>query len=206
MFILSLNSINEHSEYKTWTALSGRLKCFEKLREYLDLIYPISKDEEKISNNAFHEFLFFFLSNKDSSSKQPNISLLSMKKKDENNILVIEDDLKVKNKVLKDDNDIHRLNSSITMKLNRNQKVSQSLQINKVSDMEDKSYSNKKLYQPQSNNDYDEKSNQEVDFSDIDDETVINNKNKEYSNNALSDLDKEEYYMKSCYEFYDYVS
>jgi hypothetical protein len=127
-----------------------------------------------------------------------------MRKKDDLNTIVIEDDFKVKNKTLKDDNDIHRLNNSINMKLNRNQKVSQSLQINKVSEMDEKNYSSKKIYEV-NNNDFDEKSNQEVEFSDIDDETVINNKGKEYSNNALSDLDKEEYFMKSCYEFYDYV-
>ena len=210
MFILGLNSINEHADYKNWTPLSGRLKCFEKLREYLDLIYPISKDEAKIPNNSFHEFMYYCVSNVNKEYLVPtsptnfSLNLFQMKKKDDMHALVIEDDFKVKKQILKDDNDIHRLNNSTSLKLNRNQKVSQSLQINRVSEMEEKSYSNKKEY-PVMNNEFEEKSNREVEFSDIDDETVINNKNKENSNNDLSDLDKEEYYMKSCYEYYDYV-
>jgi hypothetical protein len=203
LFILSLSSITEHSDYKNWTPLSGRLKCFEKLREYLDLIYPISKDEVKVSPNSLHEFLYYCVSNsKDIDTYSKNFSLLNMRKKDENNVLVIDNDFKVKKHSLKDDNDIHRLNNSITMKQNRNQKVSQSLQINKISEMEERSYSNHKPI----NNDFDDKSDHEVDLSDIDDETVINNRNKENSDNALSDLDKDEYYNKQQYEYFDYVN
>ena len=216
MFVLSSPSITDHSEYKYWTPLSGRLKCFEKLRENLELIYPVSKDELKIPHNSFNEFIYntVVTVNKDfiniKNSANLSLSLLNMRRKDETGLLVIDDDIKMKNKSLKDDNDIFlKKSTNSLLRAKRNEKVSQSLQINKISEMDENNYnrsSGKKLLK--SNNEINEKSFQEVevDFSDIDEETVINNKKeKEISNHALSDLDKEEYYMKSCYEFYDYV-
>jgi hypothetical protein len=219
MFCLSSDSIKDHSEYKNWSPLSGRLRCFEKLRQYLDIIYPINKEELKIPPHSFHDLLYGCLSSSIGDRAKPGvttISLLDLRKHDEVGLLTIEDDLKVKSINLKDDIDVLlRKSSNNVLKAIRNEKVSQSLQVNKISDIEDKVVPNNNEYIYQ-NDDYEEvnlvnkskfnnyeQDNPEVDFSDIEEETVINNKK---GKDDLSDLDKEEYYMKSCYEFYDYVN
>jgi hypothetical protein len=194
MFCLSSNSITEHSEYKNWSPLSGRLRCFQKLRQYLDIIYPITKEELKLAPNSFHDLLYGCLYTNNKIKSNTYVSLHDLKKRDESGLLALDDDLKIKTEMLKDDIDaimLRKSNNSV-LKAIRNEKViSQSLQINKVSEIEDK----EKIYLE------DDKYNQEVDFSIIEEDTVINNKPE----NALSDLDIDEYYMKSCYEFYNYV-
>jgi hypothetical protein len=218
MFCLSSDSIKEHSEYRNWSPLSGRLRCFEKLRQYLDVIYPISREELKMPQGSFNELLYGCLTGSTTKhSRTSSLSLNDLRKKDDGGLLVIEDDLKVKT-ALKDDADafLKKSNNSV-LKAIRNEKISQSLQVNKVSEIEQE-LGKDKIYQIEeyeegdmdvgdqykSGNKYNKyDDNQEVDFSIIEEDTVINNKR---DMNALSDLDKDEYYMKSCYEFYDYVS
>ena len=146
-FCLTLNSITDHPDYKTWTALSGRLKCFEKLRNNLNLIYPHTKEELRIENGSFGNFIKKhtymkacikegFISNDDKHEKshlgQIQISSLLDDNNDNSNTknvnLIIEDDTKSKlTKQVKDDNDLAVSQENILSKSIRNEKVSQSL-------------------------------------------------------------------------------
>ena len=82
-------------------------------------------------------------------------------------------------------------NNNSAMKALRNEKITESLNINKISeiDLENKTKQDKI-------------SAKNIIYSDI--EEVKEYDSKHYSQNELSDLDKEEYYMKSCYEYFDY--
>lgn len=151
MFCLSSPSITEHLEYKNWTPISGRLKCFDKLRGYLELIYPINKEERKIVPGIFQKLLKNLIISKISSDAQgmksdsinivSTVSLFDDKYlKDSNKLdlqheFVIENDLKVFKKIPKDDNELIKNNNAL--KAMRNEKISQSLQVNKISEIEE---------------------------------------------------------------------
>lgn len=219
MFCLSSPSITDHSDYKNWTPLSGRLKCFEKLREFLNLIYPQELEENKIQPNSFltllkNSLITFSEQNKKFSKNDPQIiSLLdpSLIGSYPNDSITLQDDLKNKQKSLKDDSDMYLKRSNSALKAIRNEKVSQSLKVNKISEISEQNDN----YQPENDNEDDYK----IQFNKIsitpksrnekyvadDDDVEETPAYKRPTTNALSDLDKEEYYMKSCYEFFDYV-
>jgi len=157
MFCLSSPSITEHAEYKNWTPISGRLKCFDKLRAFLELIYPINKEERKIIPGIFQRVLKSLIISKflfDSDEQIQNVntnSVINMTFFDENFVkdsekpeyeFVIENDLKIFKKIPKDDNELLKSNNAI--KAIRNEKVSQSLQVNKVSEIEEEMLEEKK--------------------------------------------------------------
>ena len=105
--------------------------------------------------------------------------------------LILENDYKqTKPKKIKDTGEIFSNNNS-AMKALRNEKITESLNMNLVSEnFEIKTSKQEKL------------SGRNIIYSDI--EEVKEYDSKHYSQNELSDLDKEEYYMKSCYEYFDY--
>jgi len=169
MFCLSSPSITDHVEYRNWTPLSGRLKCFDKLRSNLELIYPVNRGEVKFISGSFNKMVKIFLSTRKLNLNTSNISNLSSGINNLNNtnnlnsnmgsinnqfikvnlldeknfkdlnsdlVLNVEDDLKNKNKIIKDDNELLRKSNS-ALRAIRNEKVSQSLQVNKISEIED---------------------------------------------------------------------
>ena len=65
-------SITDQEEYKNWSPITGRLLCFDKIRNYLQFIYPIKNNETKIEANLMLNILkaVYFLSIDDSSYKE----------------------------------------------------------------------------------------------------------------------------------------
>ena len=123
-------SITDQEEYKNWSPITGRLMCFDKIRNYLKFIYPIRGNEIKIENNLMINVLkaVYFLSTNDASYREIS-SLNDVLKgfiievdKDikENNLLMninIESDV-CKNKI--NSNSSQQIN---VMKSNRNELV-----------------------------------------------------------------------------------
>ena len=123
-------SITDQEEYKNWSPITGRLMCFDKIRNYLKFIYPIKGNEIKIENNLMTNVLkaVYFLSTNDASYREIS-SLNDVLKgfiievdKDikENNLLMninIESDVS-KNKI--NSNSSQQIN---VMKSNRNELV-----------------------------------------------------------------------------------
>jgi WD40 repeat protein len=147
MFCLSTPSITNHSEYKNWTPLSGRIKCFSKLRDFLEIIYPINREEIKIQPGALNRVIKNAVCNSiNSISKSPtailNLSILDCSffpdTPSSNTQVNFEDDFGKKSKKAKDDeNEILRKSNSNALKIIRNEKISQSLQVNKISEIEE---------------------------------------------------------------------
>ena len=57
-------SITDQEEYKNWSPITGRLLCFNKIRNYLKFIYPLKENETKIESNLMLNVLkavFFFI-------------------------------------------------------------------------------------------------------------------------------------------------
>ena len=50
-------SITDQEEFKNWTPITGRLICFEKIREYLENIYPSTENDYKIEKNLMCDVL-----------------------------------------------------------------------------------------------------------------------------------------------------
>ena len=65
-------SITDQEEYKNWSPITGRLMCFDKIRDYLKFIYPIRENEIKIENNLMINVLkaVYFLSTNDASYRE----------------------------------------------------------------------------------------------------------------------------------------
>ena len=65
-------SITDQEEYKNWSPITGRLMCFDKIRNYLKFIYPIRGNEIKIENNLMINVLkaVYFLSTNDASYRE----------------------------------------------------------------------------------------------------------------------------------------
>ena len=65
-------SITDQEEYKNWSPITGRLLCFDKIRNYLQFIYPIKYNEKKIESDLMLKVLkaVYFLSTNDSSFKE----------------------------------------------------------------------------------------------------------------------------------------
>ena len=123
-------SITDQEEYKNWSPITGRLMCFDKIRNYLKFIYPVRGNEIKIENNLMINVLkaVYFLSTNDASYREIS-SLNDVLKgfiievdKDikENNLLMninIESDVS-KNKI--NSNSSQQINA---MKSNRNELI-----------------------------------------------------------------------------------
>ena len=65
-------SITDQEEYKNWSPITGRLMCFDKIRNYLKFIYPIRSNEVKIENNLMENVIkaVYFLSTNDASYRE----------------------------------------------------------------------------------------------------------------------------------------
>ena len=65
-------SITDQEEYKNWSPITGRLMCFDKIRNYLKFIYPVRGNEVKIENNLMINVLkaVYFLSTNDASYRE----------------------------------------------------------------------------------------------------------------------------------------
>ena len=65
-------SITDQEEYKNWSPITGRLMCFDKIRNYLKFIYPVHNNEIKIENNLMLNVLkaVYFLSTNDASYRE----------------------------------------------------------------------------------------------------------------------------------------
>ena len=65
-------SITDQEEYKNWSPITGRLMCFDKIRNYLKFIYPVRTNEAKIEKNLMINVLkaVYFLSTNDASYRE----------------------------------------------------------------------------------------------------------------------------------------
>ena len=65
-------SITDQEEYKNWSPITGRLLCFDKIRNYLQIKYPINNNEMKIESNLMINVLkaVYFLSTNDASFRE----------------------------------------------------------------------------------------------------------------------------------------
>ena len=65
-------SITDQEEYKNWSPITGRLLCFDKIRSYLQIKYPINNNEMKIESNLMINVLkaVYFLSTNDASFRE----------------------------------------------------------------------------------------------------------------------------------------
>lgn len=164
MSCLQSPSITDHPDFSNWTPLSGRLRCFEKLRKHLELIYPISNDEIKIESGSFMDFILNSISNNPNFTSNYNynnknnandfsttnnsnvyVSLLKLIKSENKgkkiysvskNKINIVDDLNKNERIYKEENEVYLRKSNSSLKQIRNEKISQSLNVNKISDIE----------------------------------------------------------------------
>ena len=65
-------SITDQEEYKNWSPITGRLMCFDKIRNYLKFIYPVRTNESKMEKNLMINVLkaVYFLSTNDASYRE----------------------------------------------------------------------------------------------------------------------------------------
>ena len=65
-------SITDQEEYKNWSPITGRLMCFDKIRNYLKFIYPARTNEAKMEKNLMINVLkaVYFLSTNDASYRE----------------------------------------------------------------------------------------------------------------------------------------
>ena len=65
-------SITDQEEYKNWSPITGRALCFDKIRNYLQYIYPPNNNEKKIESNLMINVLkaVYFLSSNDASYRE----------------------------------------------------------------------------------------------------------------------------------------
>ena len=65
-------SITDQEEYKNWSPITGRLMCFDKIRNYLKFIYPVRTNEAKMEKNLMSNVLkaVYFLSTNDASYRE----------------------------------------------------------------------------------------------------------------------------------------
>ena len=123
-------SITEQEEYKNWSPITGRLMCFDKIRNYLKFIYPIRTNEVKMETNLMVSVLkaVYFLSTNDASYRE--ISNLNDVLK--GFIIEVDKDIKENNLMMNIniENDVskNKINSSMSqqinvMKSNRNELI-----------------------------------------------------------------------------------
>ena len=122
-------SITDQEEYKNWSPITGRLLCFDKIRNYLENIYPIRKNELKIESNLMINLLkavYFMFTNDASYREVFNLNdvlkgfIISVDKDVKENNLQM--DINIENDVFK--NKITSSSSQINvMKSNRNELI-----------------------------------------------------------------------------------
>ena len=123
-------SITDQEEYKNWSPITGRLMCFDKIRNYLKFIYPIRTNEVKMETNLMVNVLkaVYFLSTNDASYRE--ISNLNDVLK--GFIIEVDKDIKENNLMMNIniENDVskNKINSSMSqqinvMKSNRNELI-----------------------------------------------------------------------------------
>ena len=123
-------SITDQEEYKNWSPITGRLMCFDKIRNYLKFIYPIKINESKMEKNLMINVLkaVYFLSTNDASYRE--ISNLNDVLK--GFIIEVDKDIKENNLMMNIniENDVskNKINSSTSqqinvMKSNRNELI-----------------------------------------------------------------------------------
>ena len=129
-------SITDQEEYKNWNPISGRLNCFERVRKFLEVIYPKKQNENFYTNdlmlNVFRSvFFFFFFWNSNNFNNIKFIQILNNfvneveKDIKENNIkmkVCVDDDLKKFNNKLNNNNN-NNLENNLLLKSNRNELI-----------------------------------------------------------------------------------
>lgn len=225
MTCLQSPSITDYPEYRNWTPLSGRLKCFEKLRKHLELVYPISKDEVKVEPNSFMSFILKAIENNPNfanvcgkniysngdftNENQIEISLLQLINIDNSNSNIInninnnnfgasnnnnnkgrkiynanknrifvEDDLNNNcnfnnkaDKAPKDENEAFLRKSNSSLKALRNERISQSLNLNKIAEIEQENLA-----------EYEKAENNFIENENENENEISNNNNEEFAN------------------------
>ena len=123
-------SITDQEEYKNWSPITGRLMCFDKIRNYLKFIYPIRSNEVKIENNLMENVIkaVYFLSTNDASYRE----FTNLNDVLKGFIIEVDKDVKENNLTMNIniENDVNKtkINSSISqqinvMKSNRNELI-----------------------------------------------------------------------------------
>jgi len=122
-------SITDQEEYKNWSPMTGRLLCFDKIRNYLQFIYPIKNNEMKIESNLMINVLkaVYFLSTNDASYREvSNLNdvlkgfIIEVDKDIKENNLQM--NINIENDILKNKNNTST-NQINVMKSNRNELI-----------------------------------------------------------------------------------
>ena len=122
-------SITDQEEYKNWSPMTGRLLCFDKIRNYLQFIYPIKNNEMKIESNLMVNVLkaVYFLSTNDASYREvSNLNdvlkgfIIEVDKDIKENNLQM--NINIENDILKNKNNTSS-NQINVMKSNRNELI-----------------------------------------------------------------------------------
>ena len=197
-------SITDQEEYKNWSPITGRLLCFDKIRNYLQIKYPINNNEMKIESNLMINVLkaVYFLSTNDASFRE--VSNLNDVLK--GFIIEVDKDIKENNLQMNIniENDIfkNKINSSSSqinvMKSNRNELIlsqSQNQFVNNnnmnINNMNDLQFNKNNNYQNNNNINInhlnnEKHSSEENDYSSKNRDTAINmntNTNNTNTNN-----------------------
>lgn len=170
--------------------ISRRLNTFNLIRKYLSVYYPISDNESNISQGKFNQILSQLIE-KSIYSNEKNYKTLTINQlesllssnnnKRENNHFIAGNDINLSSIDNEDDSKYNHNNSN----KNETNKPSTATKL-KIIDVYDDVEVN-----VEENDDDNEKSDELF--------HITNN-----DNNELTDLDQEEYYMKSCYDYYNY--
>ena len=197
-------SITDQEEYKNWSPITGRLLCFDKIRSYLQIKYPINNNEMKIESNLMINVLkaVYFLSTNDASFRE--VSNLNDVLK--GFIIEVDKDIKENNLQMNIniENDIfkNKINSSSqinVMKSNRNELILSQSQNQFVNNNNNMNINNMNDLQSNKNNNYqnnnhininhlnnEKHSSEENDYSSKNRDTAINmntNTNNTNTNN-----------------------
>ena len=123
-------SITDQEEYKNWSPITGRLMCFDKIRNYLKFIYPVRTNEAKMEKNLMINVLkaVYFLSTNDASYRE----ISNLKDVLKGFIIEVDKDIKENNLMMNIniENDVskNKINASTSqqinvMKSNRNELI-----------------------------------------------------------------------------------
>ena len=196
-------SITDQEEYKNWSPITGRLLCFDKIRNYLENIYPIRKNELKIESNLMINLLkavYFMFTNDASYREVFNLNdvlkgfIISVDKDvKENNLQMdinIENDV-FKNKITSSSSQINVMKSNrneLILSQSQNQFINNNMNINNMSNAQlnkNNNYQNNNHININNlNNNNIEKLSEENDYSSKNRDTAINmNTNTNNTNN-----------------------
>jgi len=172
---LSLDNIQDDVQFQNWSILGGRLKCFEEIRENLKLAFPEISSERRLPKGCF---LTVF--------------------KEINQERLVEDDIKERD---------------LGERILKNEKLSQSLRESRLTEMFKKAKGSNietKLTLDKNDNKFDFEMEEEINFNDrVEEEDTVKTKDllKDYLQEnelQLKDLDKEEYFLNSPYEIFNF--